>query len=60
MGRSMKLKLLIMTTWLSYYAVLRTADGVWLFFTIYSGILAICLYLYSLENTTPKKKKKRK
>jgi hypothetical protein len=53
----MKTKLLVLLCWMFYYAVIQTADAVWLFFSIYSGILAICSFFYSLENKKPKPKK---
>ena len=55
----MKTKLLVLLSWIFYYAVLQTADDVWLFFTVYSCVLATCSYFYSLENKTHKVKKRK-
>ena len=58
-GIAMKTKLLVLLSWIFYYAVLQTADDVWLFFTVYSCVLATCSYFYSLENKTHKVKKRK-
>ena len=53
----MKTKLLVLLAWIFYYAVLRTADDVWLFFTVYSCVLATCSFFYSLDNKNHRPKK---
>ena len=56
-GETMKTKMLVLICWICNYAVIQTGDGVWLFFTVYSGILAVCAHFYSIENRKPKPKK---
>jgi len=56
----MKTKLLVLLAWIFCYAVLRTADDVWLFLTVYSCVLATCSFFYSLDNRRQPPKKKAK
>ncbi len=46
----MNLKLLIFLTWLFYVIERRTADELWFYCMVCSGILAMCAYFYRKEN----------
>jgi hypothetical protein len=43
-------KLLLFLTWIFYLAVRRTADEVWFFCMIVSGLMATCAVFYNLGN----------
>lgn len=55
----MNTKLLILIAWLLYFIVLQTADSVWLFYLIYSCVLATCAFFYNLEHRTRVTKRKK-
>ena len=44
----MNFKLLIFLTWIFYIAVRRTADEIWFFCMITSGLLTTCALFYNL------------
>ena len=58
----MNAKLLLFLTWVFYLTERRTSDSIWFFCMIYSAILTLCAFFYSLENSSakPAKNKKRK
>jgi hypothetical protein len=56
----MNTKLLILIAWISYYILCRTADDFWLFWLVYSCVLATCTYFYQQENKPPARKKNKK
>jgi hypothetical protein len=45
----MKIKLLMLMTWIFYMAARRTADGVWFFCLIVCALLTACTIFYSLD-----------
>jgi hypothetical protein len=41
--------LFLLLTWIFYLAERHTSDPIWMFCMVYSGILAICAYIYRKE-----------
>lgn len=49
----MNLKVLLFLTWIFYLAVRRTADEIWFFCMIVSGLMSACAMFYNLGNRQP-------
>ena len=56
----MKTKLLIFFAWMFLLALRQTADQFWLFYVIYTSVLATCTFFYTLENKSKMGAKKKK
>jgi low temperature requirement protein LtrA len=58
----MNTKLLILLSWIFYFALLQTADEFWRFCLVYSCVLVAFSFFYRWENksNTPKNKDKSK